>query len=144
MKLLRTIGLSIGIAGLLIAAFAALQTPKAVQALPPRPEPMTNNETPTPAKGGFIVLTVDGAASDVWTTIQWQDDDGDWHLVDGWQGHTNAENEVKWYVAKDNLGSGPFRWLVYDESCGSLLARSDPFDLPGQSRQTVRVDVALP
>ncbi len=141
MKILRMIGLSIGLAGLLIAAFLVIQAPESVQALPPRPEPKAEKNQ---IKGGFIELTVSGSTSDVWTAVQWQDNDGNWILVDGWQGSTNAENQVLWYVAKENLGEDPFRWMVYDAPDGSLLAASDPFELPERAKQTVFVEVVLP
>lgn len=142
MKILRRIIYSVGLAGLLLAALIAIQTPHAVQALPIRPEP---TECKTPIKGGFIELAVDGATSEVWTAVQWQDPHtGDWHLVDGWRGSTNADHEVRWYVGQDDLGSGPFRWLVYDAHDGNMLITSDLFDLPEQSGQTIAVSVTLP
>lgn len=141
MKILRMISLSIGFAGLFVSVIVLMQAPESVQALPPRPEP---KETKTHIKGGFIQLTVDGATSEVWTAVQWQGNEGDWHLVDGWQGSSNAENEVKWYVAKDDLGGGPFRWLIYDAPDGNLLVTSDPFDLPEQAGETIEVGMALP
>jgi len=51
---------------------------------------------------------------------------------------------VRWYVGKEDLGSGPFRWLVYDAQDGRLLATSDLFDLPERAGQTVEVAIMLP
>lgn len=143
MKILRIIGLSIGLAVLLTAVLVVMQSPQAVQALPPRPEP-TNEAPKIKVQGGFIELTVDEATDDVWTAVQWQDNDGNWILVDGWQGSTDAESQVRWYVAKENLGDGPFRWLVYSEQDGDLLVTSDSFDMPERAQQTVEVGVVVP
>ena len=141
MKVLRIIGLSIGLAGLLMVAIMVIQAPGSVVALPPRPEPKAEKAL---IKGGFIELTVSGATNDVWTAVQWQDIDGNWILVDGWQGYTDADNQVLWFVAKENLGEGPFRWLLYDAEDGNLLTTSAPFDLPERAKQTVSVEVILP
>jgi hypothetical protein len=48
-----------------------------------------------------------------------------------------------WWVAGRDLGTGPFRWRVYRSEGGSLLATSEPFDLPGAVGATVTVEVVL-
>jgi len=114
----------------------------APQALPPRPTPVP---TPAPVKlrGGLISLQADATQPEHWTIVQWQDALGDWHDVDGWQGTFDQENRVIWWVAPKDLGTGPFRWTVYENQCGALLAASEPFDLPALGGNMVTVEVLL-
>lgn len=147
MKHVRIALFSFGLAGLLLAALLAMQAPSAAQALPPRPTEAPPTAAPPEVTGGFIVLTInmDEPTNDVWTAVEWQDPHTDvWHLVDGWQGAPNANHEVRWYVGQEDLGSGPFRWLVYDAPEGDLLATSETFMLPEHARQTVAVVATLP
>jgi hypothetical protein len=89
---------------------------------------------------------------ELWTVVQWQDAWGGWHDVEGWRGEldevaTGDEGEVvghkTWWVAKSDLGTGPFRWLVYEGRQGRRLATSVPFDLPDTRGRTERVEVSL-
>ena len=78
--------------------------------------------------------------------VQWQDREGKWHDVAGWRGGLNEividekgkiVGQRVWWVDQADLGKGPFRWLVYRDRKGALIATSDPFYLPrrvGQSR----------
>ena len=128
-----------------------------LKALPPRPP----TATPTSiVRGASIVLELTFGDDwpdrgwdwqELWTVVEWQDEDGDWHVVEGWQGTLN-EVTVKggvvigqkaWWVAEANLGSGPFRWLVYHQQDGALLAASETFDLPDSVGELVAVDVSL-
>jgi hypothetical protein len=115
--------------------------------LPPR-------ETPVPTRssdgdrhnslgGAHIVLRVPSAPPDVWTVIQWQDNAGGWHDVDGWQGTLDAGNQKMWWLAPDLFGKGPFRWLVYQGDRARLLATSAPFYLPGSAGEEQQVEVTL-
>jgi len=101
---------------------------------------------PAPRTGGFIYLHVQSARQELWTVVQWQDGSGDWHDVEGWQGTLDdIQNEIGykvWWVAKSGLGTGPFRWLVYQSKGGRLLATSEPFYLPGFKGGTVMVEVS--
>ena len=85
--------------------------------------------------------------SEVWTVVQWQDTGGGWHDVEGWRGALDeivgAEGRKIWWVYRQDLGKGPFRWLVYDRAGGKLLATSQSFNLPGISGQTVKVQVGF-
>jgi hypothetical protein len=88
---------------------------------------------------------------DLWTEVQWQDDKGEWHAVDGWRGTLDRVIEKEgviigqktWWVAEDALGTGPFRWQVYQDEGGRLLTTSNPFDLPGSDGSTVTLKVPL-
>jgi hypothetical protein len=110
-------------------------------------------ETPPPAatpifvapaviNGAYIELYIaNGQAK--WTVVQWQDDLGAWHVVDGWQGMPDEQGHVRWWVSSTEFGLGPFRWVVYDKPSGMPLATSQPFDLPSRARQWANVEVTL-
>ena len=143
--------------------------PTSTRPLPPplhtaTPSPMTPTATPlprpsTPARGGAIELRAQLAWNwpqdetpwqNLWTVIQWQDRWGRWHDVEGWQGTLDRlvpgerGTGIKvWWVGESDLGTGPFRWLVYRERDGRLLARSKPFYLPQHARGMVAVQVAI-
>jgi len=74
----------------------------------------------------------------LWTTVQWQDAQGQWHDVEGWQGTLdevqNGVGKKVWWVAEKDLGAGPFRWTVYRREGGEQLAESEPFYLPHAGR----------
>jgi hypothetical protein len=84
--------------------------------------------------------------------VQWQDEKGQWHDVNGWRGELD-EAEVgadgqavgvkAWWVAEEDLDKGPFRWQIYQSQGGRLLATSDPFDLPEKARQQIVVEIPL-
>jgi hypothetical protein len=140
------------------------------QALPIRPTPEDPTEVPTeepPAPGtarlpnlGAIELRAafpetwpwgQRAWDEVWTVVEWQDDGGEWRVVEGWQGtldEVSQEDGVTgrktWWVGKPNLGRTPFRWRVYQSRGGLLLATSETFSLPASTHETVRVEIALP
>ncbi len=144
MKHIRIALFACGLAGLLIAGAVMMQAPEAAQALPPRPTPAPPSAANSDIPGGFILLSIDEDIHAAWTAVEWQDNDGDWHLVDGWRGSPDANSQVRWYVGHEHLGSGPFRWLLYDAPDGDLLATSETFTLPEYPRQTVEVEVSLP
>ncbi len=69
----------------------------------------------------------------------------------GWQGGLNDivigedrefVGKQVWWVAEEDLGRGPFRWLVYKGEEGKLLATSEPFYLPDSSGGAVTVEVS--
>lgn len=130
------LALIVGLIGALMVMVALPASP-AYAVLPPRP----SGDPPAPV-GGRIILTVSGTTSQMlWAEVQWQDPQGKWHNVDGWKGMLDATQE--WWVGEDDLGTGPFRWLVYSGSGGTLLATSDAFDLPDKAKQPVNVEVSL-
>jgi hypothetical protein len=112
--------------------------------LPPRPTPTV--VPAIPVGGATIRLHTSSSVPEAWTTIEWQNELGDWYEVDGWRGHLdegNADTKT-WWVDPDNFGQGPFRWLVYTGQDGTQLAVSDPFDLPTHNRQVISVAIELP
>ncbi len=116
--------------------------------LPPRPTPMPPAAA-LPA-GGAIVLQVQGdlaAWPALWTLVEWQDEQGTWHPVEGWIGPldtvTAAGGEKGWGIPPEHFGQGPFRWAVYGQQGGDRLAQSAAFLLPGQPGETTTVTVML-
>jgi hypothetical protein len=103
-------------------------------------------EAPLPASppaGGAITLRAYPVEPGSWTVVQWQDAQGGWHDVEGWQGTFDRENQVAWWVAPDDMGKGPFRWAVYPSRGGQLLATSDSFYLPDSVDKGVGVEIPL-
>jgi hypothetical protein len=151
--------------GAIACALLASPGRPALADLPPRPTPQpTQPPPPAPSglAGGSVELRVqfsetwarDGLAwQDLWTVVQWQDPStGAWRDVEGWQGGLDAVEVGEggavvghkgWWVAQGDLGSGPFRWQVYQSRTGRLLGTSEPFDLPGSSGATATVEVTL-
>jgi hypothetical protein len=134
----------------------------AALSLPPRPIVVSQSESAPPPPGGFIVLRVQFPQAwpwtkvhwqDLWTVVQWQDHSGDWHDVEGWQGTLDevnndkdkgvCEGEKVWWAAKADFDKGPFRWVVYRERGGKLLAQSESFYLPHFIGETVRIEVPI-
>lgn len=122
---------------------------------PPRPSKFTGTQ-----RSGAVDLQVrfpsgwpwDDPWQDLWTVVQWQDNLGDWHDVLGWQGHLDdievgeaghVVGEKRWWVAPADLGTGPFRWLVYQRQDGRLLATSASFHLPNVREESKAVEVLL-
>ena len=109
--------------------------------LPPRPKPPK-----TAVTGGWISLTISGHdhPMSLWTTVQWQNEHGEWYTVEGWRGSPNASAAVDWFVGYELLGDNTlFRWNVYDGQSGTLLATSDPFTMPEMANVRSEVSVML-
>jgi len=129
----------------------SLAAPSALPTRPTRSPTVTPTATPwapapfKPQVGATIELHVHSAQvpTQAWTIVQWQDYSGAWHNVDGWQGTLDAGHQKLWWVADKDLGTGPFRWVVYQDQAGPSLAVSELFHLPDLSGMKVRVDVTL-
>lgn len=87
----------------------------------------------------------------VWMVIEWYDGQDTWYPVAGWQGNLDAiaQGEAgwvgtkEWWVGKENLGTGPFRWKIYEYSGGPLLVASEPFNLPEAAGSTLILQPVL-
>lgn len=128
--------------------------------LPPRPDPPPPYLPPTPAPspaqrhsaGAYVRLIVapgtpgEAAPAAIWTVVQWEDEAGAWHDVDGWCGHLDdARVGTKtWWVSAADYGRGPFRWVVLEDQDGPMQAASAPFDLPSGTGRVLDVGVMLP
>lgn len=107
-------------------------------ALPTRP--------PKPISGGRILLTISGyeQPTTLWTTVEWQNEHGDWYVVDGWRGTPDATAEVVWYVGSELIGDSTlFRWNVFDGEGGSWLATSESFTMPDRAQVMTEISVSL-
>ncbi len=110
-----------------------------------------NPAAPATLFGGSIELRLPGCPADVcqrlWTVMQWQDGTGAWHDVEGWQGPPEVAPEggvhKHWVVSPDDLGKGPFRWVVLRGRGGEMLAASQPFRLPALSGDVTEIDLAV-
>jgi len=147
---------------IVLLPLAAQAAPAAIPPVPTRPP--TPTPTPiasasaqaAPPDGSRIELRVKFSDTwpevgmqwqDLWTVVQWRDDRGYWHNVEGWQGTLDevqdGVGEKVWWVAEADLGKGPFRWLVYQERDGRLLVASDSFYLPSDVGRVALVEVAV-
>jgi len=78
-----------------------------------------------------------------WAVVQWQDQQGDWHNVEGWQGSLNSAGTQRWWVDQKDFASGPFRWVVMSAKDGAIRGSSRFFDLPAGADQTLLVVAPL-
>lgn len=92
--------------------------------------------------GAYIELHAQNAPTGAWSVVQWQDSNGDWHPVAGWQGGLD-NGYRRWWVHPKDFGTGPFRWVIYASPGGVLIAAGEPFKLPQFPNETVRVEVKL-
>jgi len=138
----------------LSAGGTVAQEPTPTPPLPtwtPGPVPVkTPVSTPAPHHpgGAWIRLRVRGSGGleNLWTEVQWQDGEGEWHLVEGWQGPLEGLGDEwvrEWWVSQSQFGEGPFRWAIYWGAGGDLLALSAPFTLPETEGATRWVEVSL-
>ncbi|HQE93732.1 MAG TPA: hypothetical protein PLH19_02460 [Anaerolineae bacterium] len=125
----------------------ASATPTTLPTITPWP-PSTITSRP----GALIWLRVQSETTvplpaTLWTVVQWQDAQGDWHDVEGWRGTLDevAKNEGRkvWWLPADLFGAGPFRWVVYAPHGGAMLAISPAFYLPTATGQRTMVTVTL-
>ena len=152
--------------GIIILILAVANSATADYKLPPRntpdptAEPNSQSGSVTSA-GGRVHLRVLFSRDWPWDTMHWQeglwhviewnDHAGTWYAVDGWQGtlETIQQEDDRWvgqkelWVAQDNFGAGPFRWLIYKGEGGALMATSPEFYLPSESGNTISVELEL-
>lgn len=128
----------------LIAGIVSFVSP-AYADLPPRPikTPITEKEKPTPeAPAGTLLLNTQPSQDGLWSVVQWQGAAGNWHDVEGWRGVVRQGRTI-WWVEQGHWGKTPYRWLVFQEEGGTMLAASEPFALPN-SGEILIVEVGLP
>ncbi|MCB0170599.1 MAG: hypothetical protein KDJ97_08610 [Anaerolineae bacterium] len=127
--MLLALGLALGTASL---AQAGNSLPERT---PPTPTKERNEDHSGPA-GAAIELVAPGHPG-AWSVVQWQDINGDWQDVDGWQGSLDQSGQRRWWVAAKDFGTGPFRWVVGDTAAPT--AASEPFHLPAVGAATLVV-----
>jgi hypothetical protein len=151
----------VSIAGAIALTLLPRLVAAAPDGLPPRPAtPTPVVAAPAPAKasasGASIRMEIAfgedwpsrGLAwQDLWTVVEWQDEEGTWHAVEGWQGGlekvSGPTGWAIWWLANDLLGRGPFRWVVYERQGGPVMAVGEPFHLPAARGRIVTVKVSL-
>lgn len=93
---------------------------------------------PNPSKQGSQIMLdlsqIDTTAPQGWAIVQWQNEAGDWFDVKGWKSDLNQNNYISWWVAPENFGETPFRWLIYQQD---QLFISPTFTLPNHSNNLV-------
>lgn len=88
----------------------------------------------------YVKLTFSPVLRNMWAAVQWQDDQGNWHDVEGWQGELSMDGEQLWWVDPSDYGrSGNFRWVVYLYQGGPQIANTYTFYLPGSAGENVHV-----
>jgi len=121
---------------------------------------LPSRETPTPTRGGgptrggdeehdddgpppgaYIELAPSPGRAGLWAGVQWQNEAGHWYDVEGWQG--TLPGSSRWWVAPQDFGTGPFRWVIYADRGGPVLGTSAPFSLPHAAGETMWVPVNL-
>ncbi len=136
--------------------------PTAVPPLQPTPNPTSQFVTEEKPDGALIELWAEFPSDwpwheihwqDLWTVVQWQNDEGEWRNVIEWQGtldHVTIDEDglvvgyKRWWVDQADLGKSIFRWRVYHGRAGQVLVTSDLFRLPSTKVTIRRVDVLLP
>lgn len=129
--------MGLGLSSVQAAPSALPPRPTAVPTLPPAPV-----WSPS-ITGGMITLRVTAPSIGLWTTVEWQDAAGNWHLVEGWQGTLEPDQTKTWWVAEADRGKGPFRWAVYDQRGGKSMGSSQAFYLPASNRQRVEIELTV-
>ncbi len=102
--------------------------------------------------GGKIILHVNLDQSipanlnqQSWAVVQWKTADGRWLDVQGWQGSfhpSTTQNALysEWWVGRDILGKGPFRWVIFsDSSRKEWLTTTQTFNLPAQNHEILTI-----
>ena len=138
------LALAITLASLLVLAGLPAPGAQAGPTLPPR-------DTPTPVRphddnddrpvGAYLELRVLGAPGGAWAVVEWQDNAGGWHAVEGWSGTLDEKGNQRWWVDAKDLGKGPFRWVVSQEHAGPAWGVSAPFSLPAAAGETTQVSL---
>jgi hypothetical protein len=105
--------------------------------VPPPPTRMYIYQQPP---GGTLILYVPEASAHLWTVVQWEDTNGDWHDVEGWRSQL-TDGFVGWWVDPADFSTGPFRWAVLDGPDGELLHTSESFYLPAFVDGVVYIEI---
>lgn len=95
--------------------------------------------------GSHVVLKVatnDAVSPSWWTVIQWQDNRGRFHDVEGWRSQLSAQRRQRWWVASKDAETGLFRWQIYDSNTNYVIWTSQTFYLPADGQElTIEADI---
>jgi len=90
-----------------------------------------------------LIADGDGLETAVYeTSVEWEDEHGNWHIVESWQSPFNEYKQVVWAVAANDFGKGPFRWVVYQN--GVVIKNSSIFYLPPSNNEIVAIHIDIP
>jgi hypothetical protein len=83
------------------------------------------------AEGSIQLQIIAPPASATSVGVQWQDPSGSWHAIDSWTTPLSAADDgyVVHFVDPKDFGSGPFRWVLWDNS-GKVVGVSALFNFP--------------
>lgn len=144
----------VGLMGLGLA-LSNTQEVSASPVLPPRFTPVPGAPSSNGSDVSYITARIncgegceiDSSWQPLYTVVQWQDNDGVWHDVQGWQSQLLVQEEKPaiqtWAVAPSHFGRGPFRWLILDHEMHEVLGVSTNFFLPQMSHTSVSVEINL-
>ncbi|MCB0036934.1 MAG: hypothetical protein KDE51_23040 [Anaerolineales bacterium] len=159
----------IGLMSGMLALFAMQinQPTSADMSAPPRPTlPPYEEETSTTTilsnvpSGAKLSLQVQYSEDWPWDTkhwqtvyvmVRWKDNFGNWHPVEGWYGNVDAIGQQDlawvsnkdWWVGHDQLGTGPYKWFIYDGEGGRLVYESEEFYLPENDGDLMIIKTAI-
>ena len=129
--------------GLLVWAAQPVSPAQAGSTLPSRVKPCPvqpdkdDDDDDNPVGAHIELMAPTGA----WSVVQWQDNSGGWHDVEGWTGSLADGGGWRWWVEAKDFGTGPFRWVSQPGPEGSVLNASGPFTLPAFPNETVQVEL---
>lgn len=86
----------------------------------------------------LVLYVISDENEKLWSVVQWQDALGNWHDVSGWIGKV-VNGRTIWWVEEKDFGTGPFRWVVYQQNLDTLFAASESFYLPNSAKQLLVV-----
>lgn len=117
--------------------------PALTQAAPPRPtiQPLNAPLSASSPYGAHIELILQSTwPAGAIAVVQWGDTRGNWFNVEGWRGSLGSSiRSIRWWVARKDYGTGPFRWIVRDLSREQTLAISATFNLPRADGQLITI-----
>jgi hypothetical protein len=89
--------------------------PRATPALPQQPtsQAVLMNTSASGSSDAYIELRGLDTAHDLLSVVQWQGRAGEWFDVEGWRSPVGPPWSVRWWVARKDRLTGPFRWKIY-------------------------------
>jgi hypothetical protein len=110
--------------------------------LTPTPSPLAQPDATNAEESRAQIILLAGTEHDGhWAIVEWQDRQGDWHDVTGWQGHV-SQGQISWRVLPKDFDKGPYRWVLYDQPNGSEICSSKNFYLPSDWLGQVNVELS--
>lgn len=134
-------GTLVGLAWPLLQVQAGPTLPSRDRPAPDSPPDSDDDDGEPP--GAYIELQTQPPQINLWSMVQWQDSDGNWHNVDGWQGRLNGNGSRRWWVSPRDFGKGPFRWRVVRGPNEPVVGESAVFNLPDEGMEVMIINVTV-